>query len=539
MKIKMVYSLLFVTLLGSCDYNEMTDTETPASSSVEDVKCTDFGVNMETARFAAKFLSDKEIKDIKPIVYHSKDTVLYIVNYEDGWTLLSADMRAKAVIASSETGIFDESDSNSGSALWINNLANQVLDLKHDTIPVSYSELNNNEEYVFWHRMYLGYLAETRDNSEDKSFLRKTSMRRRPAPQETTGTKYYLCKKLVKIDNLSSTTQVIGNRLKTKWGQGNPYNVYVPKVYDNNKGEYVFAPVGCAAVAIGQILYYYHDKFGVPSSLKHGARYVGYNNDAIFQYKENVENSPRWEQMARFADYKQKPTDSTNYVAELFADLGFNLSMEYAFDGSVSESSVYRYVINQYGLNCDKGDFDASIVEQNIRNELPVIITSHAKKDVYDYHVIYSDGHSWIIDGISETTMIKQYSYLWVIAKLGEDNDRGRDGRNETTPPRSNHTELEPFGGAFMLDGVYTSMSDLRRNYEYVIEADLALSTGVVPRDGEIIETRKEIQKYFMMNWGVYGEHNNQKYSIKATNWEYSPYNFKYGTEIFYNFRKL
>ena len=187
MKINSVFSLLFVALLSSCDYNELTDTENPASSSIEDAKRSDFRVNMETARYAAKFLSDKEVKDIKPIVYHAKDTVLYVVNYDEGWTLLSADMRAKAVIASSETGTFDESDSNSGSALWINNLANQVHALKRDKTPVSYSELNKNEEYVFWHRMYLGYLAEARANSGDKSFSCKARMRRLPASKALTS----------------------------------------------------------------------------------------------------------------------------------------------------------------------------------------------------------------------------------------------------------------------------------------------------------------------------------------------------------------
>ena len=37
MKINSVFSLLFVALLGSCDYNELTDTENPASSSMDDL----------------------------------------------------------------------------------------------------------------------------------------------------------------------------------------------------------------------------------------------------------------------------------------------------------------------------------------------------------------------------------------------------------------------------------------------------------------------------------------------------------------------
>ncbi len=539
MKINSVFSLLFVALLGSCDYNELTDTEKPASSSVEDVKCTDFGVNMETARFAAKFLSDKEIKDIKPIVYHDKDTVLYVVNYEDGWTLLSADMRAKAVIASSQTGTFDESGSNSGSALWINNLANQVLKLKHDNTPVSYSELNKNEDYVFWHRMYLGYLAERRANSGDKSFSCKARMRRLPASKALTSStrKYYLCKKLVKIENLGTTTQVIGNRLKTKWGQRNPYNVYVPKVFDNEIGKYVFAPVGCVAVSIGQILYYYHNKFGVPSSLNHGARFIGNNNDAVFIPGEKVENSPRWEQMKLDAGPLQYKSEKTNYVAELFADLGHKLNMKYGLGRSEAYTSIS--VLNQYGLNCDKSPFNASIVEQNIRNGLPVIITSYGKEDDFDNQVKYNDGHSWIIDGISETTTNKQYSYLWVIAELREGNDRGRDGRNEPAPRRDSFAEPEPFNDAFITDGIYTSLSDIYRNYECVIKSDIALSTGVVPKDAQEKETREEVQKYFLMNWGDYGSNNDQKYSINATNWEYGIYNFKFGTKIFYNFRKL
>jgi len=543
MKFKMVYSLLFVTLLGSCNYNELTDTESPVSSSIEDVKCSDFRVNIETAKYAAKLLSDKDIKDIKPIVYHGKDTVLYVVNYDDGWTLLSADMRAKAVIASSQTGTFDETGSNSGSALWINNLANQVLELKHDNTPVSYSELNKNEEYVFWHRMYLGYLTEASANAVDNSSSHKSSMRRRPAPIETTGSirKYYLCKKLVNMENVGSTTQVFGNRLKTKWGQMNPYNVYVPKVLNDN-GKEVSAPVGCTAVAIGQILYYYHYKFGVPSSLNHGARYVGtiYNDDNNVKFipGTEVKNSSRWDKMALYAGLFDFKTENTNYVAELFADLGNKLNMKYSFDGSSANTSIP--VINQYGLNCDMGVFDANKVEQNIRNELPVIISSYAKEEKINNYVIYDDGHTWIIDGLSETTTTKQYNYLWVIAELRDNNDRGRNDSNEPSSPRGNHayTEPDPFNGFFIVDGTYTSIADIYKNYECVIESDIALSTGCVPKDANETEIRNETQKYFMMNWGYYGNWNDILYSIKATNWEIGEYNFEYKSKIFYNFRK-
>ncbi len=543
MKINSVFSLLFVALLGSCDYNELTDTEKPASSSVEDVKCTDFGVNMETARFAAKFLSDKEIKDIKPIVYHDKDTVLYVVNYEDGWTLLSADMRAKAVIASSQTGTFDESGSNSGSALWINNLANQVLKLKHDNTPVSYSELNKNEDYVFWHRMYLGYIAEASDNTMDNSSSHKSTMRRRPAPIETTGStsRLYLCKRLLKEENLGTTYQSVGNRLKTKWGQGSPWNVRLPFVPDDD-GNAAYPMVGCVGVAMGQVIYYCHFNLNMPTWLYHGAKLEGVyydkkNYDIRFTTGQYVENSPRWNQMALRAN-SQYPTDETNYVAELFAELDYKLSMNYGY--SKSGANVSRDVINQYGLTWDEGGFNSQTVEQNLRNGLPVLITSYANEKTTGWWLWkttkHVDGHAWVIDGMSETTSSTKCKYVWELVEVRENSTSDNGGRNNTVKPNPSR-EPSPYDDEYTVSKVYSSINGLYRDYETFIEFNNGLNSGIIPEQ-ECTETHKNVKKNILMNWGWSGYGDDIEYELSATTWYVSPYTFQYNTKIYYNLRK-
>ena len=547
MKINSVFSLLFVALLSSCDYNELTDTENPVSSSIEDAKRSDFRVNMETARYAAKFLSEKEVKDIKPIVYRGKDTVLFVVNYDEGWKLLSADMRAKAVIASSQTGTFDAAGSNSGSALWINNLANQVLALKHDKTPVSYSELNKNEEYVFWHRMYLGYLAERRANAENSH----NSRRRIPnnlyaSASSGSNHKRFLCKELVSSKILGTTRQSLGNRLKTKWGQGSPWNVCLPFVFDE-QGNATYPVVGCVGVAMGQIIYYSHFNLNMPTWLHHGAKLEGVyydkkNYDIRFTTGQYVENSPRWNQMALRASYKQSPTDATNYVAELFAELDYKLSMDYGY--LASGAHVSRDVINQYGLTWDEGGYNSQIVEQNLRNGLPVLITSYANEKTTGWWLWKKtqpvDGHAWVIDGLVEETTTIQNTYKWVVVELMERQDdtgyRDPEDRNGNNSNRGKCTELMPFEEA-IVQARYTSMDELRGNYADVIDYDEAKRQNIVPGQRDV-ETSKTSYRRILMNWGWSGNGDDIEYQPSATTWYVSPYTFKYNTTIYYNLRK-
>jgi len=305
MKFKFFFSLFLFTCLYSCDKNELMDVDNPISTSLDDVKCTDFSVSVETAKYTAEYLYGNEVKDMNPVVYQGKDTVMYAVNFEDGWVLLSADMRAKTVLASATEGTFEQQENNPGTANLINKLANEILDLKRDKTAVRYSELQNNEDYIFWHNMYLGYKSTVKkDNTVSKSNI-VVMNQKAPAVGSTTRT-LYLCKKLISQENLGTTSRMVGGRMATKWGQDDtyvPWNIKLPYVV-NDKNELVYPPAGCTCVAMAQVIYHAHYKFNTPSWLYHGTKIEGIyydkkNFNMTLHQGQYVENSPRWNLMAK------------------------------------------------------------------------------------------------------------------------------------------------------------------------------------------------------------------------------------------------
>lgn len=529
MKYKVIFSLFLFACLYSCDQSEIMDLESPDSALLEEgAKCSDFAVGVETAKYAAEILFNTEVKEMKPIVHQRKDTVMYVANFEKGWALLSADVRAKAILVSAKEGSFEQQESNQGTAMLVNKLANELLELKRNREPILYSELQNNEDFVLWHNLSLGYKAQNEgltDSESNANVMYKVtrSQIQRPERPGSRATRY-LARRLVKQENEGMTYGLYGDRLKTEWGQGDEWNFCLPKVFDNEKDS-VYPKVGCVAVAMGQVIYYAHYKLNAPTWLNHGCKIEGFYKDGKnFNLKyvqgQYVDNSPRWDLMAKnwFDSYERR-----SYVAEFFADLDWRLSMDYGYEAS--GSYISKGVMNQYGLTFDEGDFNSKIVEQNLLNRLPVLIRSCTTKKTSGWWLWkktkYEGGHAWVIDGLSERTTNIKNIYEWRVVTV-ENND--------------NKTRLNP-NLRPNEDAVYSSLSDVYQDFDEVIEYDRAIKMGMQPGQQETSTLSKSTRK-FLMNWGEDGVYDDNEYSLSATQWDVPKYSFKYDTKIFYNLRK-
>ena len=532
MKYKVIFSLFLFACLYSCDQSEIMDLESPDSALLEEgAKCSDFAVGVETAKYAAEILFNTEVKEMKPIVYQRKDTVMYVANFEKGWALLSADVRAKAILVSAKEGSFEQQESNQGTAMLVNKLVNELLELKRNREPVLYSELQNNDDYVLWHNLSLGYKAQNEgltDSESNANVMYKVSRSQiqRPERPGSRATRY-LARKLVKQENEGTTYRLLGDRLMTKWGQEYEWNFCLPQVPNpNDKNEKVYPMVGCTAVAMGQVIYYAHYKLNTPTWLYHGCRVEGFykdkkNYNLKYVQGQYVDNSPRWDLMAK---NKYDFYERRSYVAEFFADLDWRLKMDYSYDGSGAD--VSKDVMNEYGLTFDEGGFDSKIVEQNLRNSRPVIITSYetkstSRKWVFWKTTKYGGGHTWVIDGLSERTTNIKNIYEWRVVTVENNDNKTRLNPN-----------LRPNEVA-----VYSSLSDVYQDFDEVIEYDRAIKMGMQPGQQETSTLSKSIRK-FLMNWGGDGLCDDNEYSLSATQWDTPFHSYKYNTMIFYNLRK-
>ena len=167
---------------------------------------------------------------IQPVL-NGSDTVMFLVNYEKGWELLSADRRAPRVLIKSDDGNTTVSNlkNNAKSDELFNKLSDGLLNLKNDSritppdgISDSWIDATSNRDTVI-----LTHLAWVFEHSV-----------------------------MTLVEN-----RVQNHLLETHWGMDPPWNQYSPYT-DSTLTTHCFS--GCVMVAVGQTLKYLHDVYEMP-----------------------------------------------------------------------------------------------------------------------------------------------------------------------------------------------------------------------------------------------------------------------------------
>ena len=159
------------------------------------------------------------------------------------------------------------------------------------------------------------------------------------------------------------------------WRQApSPYNDSLPAC--NATSNKV---AGCIAVAMGQIMA--HHKYPNSGSYIHQQ-----NNRAV-----NITYD--WNKMRAASNASSLPmAEGRSGVANILAEIGYRIGMNYGCTVSTSSSSKVQGVFNSMGYNSSElSDFDLQTIINNIDNELPVYIRG-AKSGS-------SVGHAWTIEG--------------------------------------------------------------------------------------------------------------------------------------------
>ena len=464
-------------------------------------------INLETAKYTADLLSHSPVKNVTPIVSQPHDTVMYVVNCENGWMLLSADKRVSPVLASSPIGEFNENSNNPGVVALLNSFGDKLLTMKRQKEKTDVSKLKTNENFMFWSRMTWGAAAKG-----NKAPLPKLPLTRRSKQDGSEEADTFVCKRLVSNYIFKEEVNHIGHRTETKWGQYYPWNTNLPEVY--NGTQFVYPPTGCTAVAMAQLLYFTHFKFNVPSGLNHdvifsGRIIDGHNYNKNFTPGHYVANSTRWDEMARFW---AKPCKQTSYVADLMAELGYYLGMDYTPEKSGAHVSTE--VLKRYGIYCDESDYQKNTVIQNIEKGCPVLISAFG--DPYKEGILfwnkthYRSGHTWLIDGIVDRHRVMRSEYQWELVIV----EQPSEGSGYHNP----YEELD--------------------KYEEVLNINAARNMGI--REGDrIYNYYNNDVRFLQMNWGWEGYGDDLEFSPDAEIWSIDKHNYQYDKRIFYNVRPL
>ena len=314
---------------------------------------------------------------IEPIL-QNQDTVMYLVNYEDGWEVLSADIRVPRVLFKCDHGnmSMEELSSCPSRAQFISSLSSVIRE-------GLYSE-------DFYQDLEIG--------DAWKDIPSRISIDN------------VLVRVLASIERTVITSRVQDHLLETRWGQSVPWNMCAPYTDSTHTSRCV---LGCVPVAAGQVLYYLHDKLGIPSYTYGSATCIAHapsNPDHYLTLSpSNIvfsDYSSHWDEMALSRN------DSTGFsqAAAFLLYVGYRYGAHYYTDLTYASNYSTPSVFSTYfGIDCqyetvnNLNSFANLIEDQIYTDEMPIML---GVRDTVR-HV----GHSVVLDGSKYLEELVTYYY--------------------------------------------------------------------------------------------------------------------------------
>lgn len=417
------------------------------------------------------------------------DTLMFIANLEQGWRIFSADKHLPPILAEIPKGSYNQKAlENPGLRLWMKSIMDLTCEIRLE------KDLSSATDYT---DLWEGRLVAQKEGCVRKS-VKGLSI-------DPTWTRV--------IINQQTTYQLIathGPFLETKWGQGSPWNESLPMHH-----LWVYYPTGCVAVAVAQLLYYYHDAINCPSGLYHDISITSWDyHSATYDYPnayytsvlsrtDYQSSSTRWGQMVK--DYDEYitnyPSSSTgaSYVSDLMVDVGNRANTKYWADGSGSPSTTgnAQMALASFELLSSYDSFSTLTAFAEIMNERPLFMagvdTTHFEHDL---------GHAWVVDGAQKYQPVTHTTYQWLLGYLPGALPNGEEVTYEQAQEAAWEEGLDKAE-----DGMITHETTYSNSYYYL----------------------------FHMNWGQYGEGDGFYYPADSVIINNITYQFSVDQEMLYN----
>ena len=324
------------------------------------------------------------LKGVEPF-YFQGAIIFYVINYESGWEIVSADKRTPVLLAKGKNGSFSMKGYESSPwGTWMFTVGLDVLNTRLHGLDVSYEE---NESLRFWTLI-----------TEPEVILGQPSMASStpPPPPPPPPGHYELVSTYTIVDYDSVE---IDHLTTTKWSQtGSDCNYYVPFRTDTT---YLKAPAGCVAVAGAQMLYFLHNTLGVPAAAPSSA--YCYGNVDSYQMGQSGSSTTVWSQMTTWGG---------PFAGILIANAGTLVGMDYGNDGSTAYTSdLVDNFFGYYGIDCIYGDYNTDAIRsQIIHRGIPIIVRAGSFVLFDTWH----SAHSFIVDGARYSRNKTVFYYEWV-----------------------------------------------------------------------------------------------------------------------------
>ena len=342
-------------------------------------------VSVEVAKaLASKYVSanmpnvrSTEVNLVYTLCDEAMTPYLYVMNYENGFVVMSADDIAKPVLAYSIGDLFDVNNIPEGMEYYLNFYKRQIASAVEKNIPQDEETANE------WRELGTNGLPMPRD------------------------------------------AKVVTPLLSTTWDQDSYYNYYCPSTSIGPGGK---AYAGCVACAMAQIMKYWNYPAQGTGSHSYvvnmeGSELNGTSLSANFGTAtydwNNMPNSLNW----------NSSTTQRNAIALLMYHCGVSVDMGYSGSGSGAQSakvpnSMRNYFSYSnlsklvYRESYSKTDFENILIEC-LDNGFPIHYSGHDN----------SSGHAFVCDGYDAT---RKFHFNWGWSGNGNNSYFAIDALNPT-----------------------------------------------------------------------------------------------------------
>lgn len=317
---------------------------------------------------------------------------LYLFNFENdqGYVIAGAQRYLPSVLAYSDTGHLGDTITNPGQAILLERMALFIEQQKAD-FEARKEELKRQAEEAIFKKLPKAtqdsLIAEGWFDKNGKRVVKthSTSKITVPHPWEER-----LCMEdeLVTTEDIWTTDYVKAPLLKTLWDQSSAYNEKVPWFCPETNSR---PPVGCVAVAVGQILAYHKKPTVFDGRVMH------------------------WDEMTNEVGgvyLNISPTTAKDDIQYLLANLGLSefLNTKYGCkygSGSTISNAVKTFHLLGYS-NATIEMYNGEKITNEIKNNRPVYARGCSIMDPNTYSVLwwkiklpptYDKCHAWVLDG--------------------------------------------------------------------------------------------------------------------------------------------
>lgn len=327
----------------------------------------------------------KECKNVSLVTYEGIPTS-YLIEYESGWEIVSADKRGPIVLAMAEQGEYDESEMPEAAKEWLARLNEEVAERWARWEPLDEGNEDEVASVDFWSKLVQKVPEE--------------GFETRSIPDDLPIGHFEYFETVI----IPEVYDSIPHLLTTHWKQSIPYNHACPDISPLS-GEK--APAGCGPVACAQMLYYFHYFWGVPEMAPSYANCTGYTPSS-YTFDIPAPNSTTiWSQMNNGVYH----TSNKAYV--LVADVGYRAGAEYDADETTTSLPDLVDVLSYYGISSRDSVYQKDTVKQSLLRGVPVL-TRAQKHNTPDDEA----GHAFVIDGYIRYINRIEDHYWWIVEEV-------------------------------------------------------------------------------------------------------------------------